>query len=169
MGFKKKLEVVFVVAVTVLVIGLAYIGFASPSDEESTFPMDEKSKDIDYLILDKSESCDSMKEVFYEDDDNIYYFPCTKSNTIYLQWKNGEINLMKDELESGKVTIASLMEHGLPAQVDSKHEENKDVEEVKSEEIKDVEVKPEENKDEVSQPEEIKDEEVKPEEIKDED
>lgn len=68
---------------------------------------------LDYKILDKTEECEEQEEILYQDTEYTYYFSCKKSNNIYLEWNNGEVTLMVDELNSHKVSIDSLINHGL--------------------------------------------------------
>lgn len=68
---------------------------------------------LDYKILDKTEECEEKEEILYQDTEYTYYFSCKKSNNIYLEWNNGEVTLMVDDLNSNKVSIDSLINHGL--------------------------------------------------------
>ena len=60
-------------------------------------------------------SCLAPAEQFYEDDKYIYYFPCVKSNSVYVKFPNGNKLLVTKALEEEKVTIDELMDVGLDA------------------------------------------------------
>lgn len=64
-------------------------------------------------IIDATYRCDNNQEKLYEDDLYIYYFPCTKSTTVYLKYPNGNKILVKTALEEKKVTINELIKIGL--------------------------------------------------------
>lgn len=49
-------------------------------------------------IIDESETCDNVLEKFYEDSQNEYYFPCTKSDKVYVQINGKDKYLVKDLL-----------------------------------------------------------------------
>ena len=50
---------------------------------------------------------------FYEDNKYIYYFPCKKSNSVYVKFSNGNKMLVTDALFQDKVTISELISAGL--------------------------------------------------------
>ena len=64
-------------------------------------------------IIDATYSCAQFTEKFYEDDKYSYSFPCAKSSSIYVKFKNGNKMLVTDALESKKVTIDELIDAGL--------------------------------------------------------
>jgi hypothetical protein len=64
-------------------------------------------------IIDASYACAKVKEDFYEDDNYIYSFSCTKSNSVYVKFSNGNKMLVKTALEEKKVTINELIKAGL--------------------------------------------------------
>ena len=65
-------------------------------------------------ILDATFYCgeDSPSEVFYENSEYIYSFPCPMSNSVYVKYSNGNKELVV-ALEEGKVTIDELIKAGL--------------------------------------------------------
>lgn len=65
------------------------------------------------VIIDATYACDDMIEEFYSDNDYIYYFPCTKSSSIYVKYANGNKELLVNALQSNKVTIKKLESAGL--------------------------------------------------------
>lgn len=64
-------------------------------------------------IIDATYVCDNYHEKFYEDQENIYYFPCTKSTSIYIKYQNGNKYLVVKALEEELVTIDELIDAGL--------------------------------------------------------
>lgn len=60
-------------------------------------------------VLDATYGCDNNLEKFYEDEKYIYYFPCTKSKSIYLKYPNDNKILVVDALEQDKITIDKLL------------------------------------------------------------
>lgn len=64
-------------------------------------------------IIDATYICDNQPEHFFEDDTYIYYFPCTKSNTLYIKYPNGNKYLLTKALEEEKVTLKQLIDSGL--------------------------------------------------------
>lgn len=71
-------------------------------------------------IIDATYSCAQIVQKFYEDDKYIYSFPCAKSNSVYVKFKNGNKMLVVDALESKKVTIDELLDAGLQVYKESK-------------------------------------------------
>ena len=129
MKSKDKFEIVFICLLILIGGGLLYIFFAD-IDADNYFPNIIKNinHNSNYQIIDKVEDCSGGYEEIYRDNENIYYFECNKSNFIYLEWEDGSITSMKDELKSGNVNVESLIEHGLDYKVKSIEEENKTVE-----------------------------------------
>ena len=111
---KEKFEIAFICILILLAGGLIYIYFAD-IDADNYFPNVVKNpfKRTDFEIIDKIEVCENGYEEFYKDDTYIYYFDCNKKNLIYIEWEDGSINPLMDELSSGNVKIESLIEHGL--------------------------------------------------------
>lgn len=64
-------------------------------------------------IMDATYVCDNYHEKFYEDQENIYYFPCTKSTSIYVKYQNDNKYLVVKALEDELVTIDELIDAGL--------------------------------------------------------
>ena len=67
----------------------------------------------DYEIINENDTCHEGEELIYEDDNYSYYLPCLSSYKIYLQWTDGDKDLIKNAINNKKVTIESLIEHGL--------------------------------------------------------
>ena len=72
----------------------------------------EKEKDS-IEIIDATYACDNVYEEFFSDDEYIYYFPCYKSNSIYVKYSNGNKELVVDALNNNNVTIKELDKAGL--------------------------------------------------------
>ena len=64
-------------------------------------------------IIDATFSCGNNPQEFYKDNKYIYYFPCHKSDSIYVKYKNGNKELVVDALQNGNVTIDQLEKAGL--------------------------------------------------------
>lgn len=64
-------------------------------------------------IIDATFVCNNMEEKFYEDDKYVYYFPCVKSDAVYVKFENNNKMLVVDALEENKVTIKELLDAGL--------------------------------------------------------
>lgn len=64
-------------------------------------------------IIDATYMCNNSVEEFYQDDKYIYSFPCVKSNSVYVKFKNGNKMLVIDALTEKKVTIDQLIDAGL--------------------------------------------------------
>lgn len=71
-------------------------------------------------IIDATYTCAQSLEKFYEDDKYIYSFPCIKSSSMYVKFENGNKMLIKDALESKKVTIEELLDAGLEVHKEKK-------------------------------------------------
>lgn len=114
MKAKEKFEVIFICLLILIGGGLLYIHFAD-LNEDDYIPKNIKDifKKQDYNIIDKIEECNDSREDFYSDEEYIYYFNCRKSNLIYLEYEDGTIKPMKEELNNGNVSLESLLNHGL--------------------------------------------------------
>lgn len=72
------------------------------------------SKNKDKIqIIDATYTCVQTEEKFYEDDKYIYYFPCMKSDSIFVKFENGNKMLVTSALESDKISIEELLDAGL--------------------------------------------------------
>lgn len=120
MKLKRIIKSIFITALALIFVGLAVIAFCDlRNDEGATKPVET----IDYKILDKTgDTCAEALDYFYSDLNYNYYFTCIKSDSIYLEWNNGKITKMMDDLNTKKVTINSLLEHGLDAKKELKNE-----------------------------------------------
>ncbi len=114
MKLNQKFEVGFISLLLIIFIGLIAVCMKKNDYVSMNFYPGEVQIPNDYVILDKSESCNETTiEDIYKDDEYTYYLTCKDSSKIYLEWNNGEVNLLEKDLTSGRVTIDSLIEHGL--------------------------------------------------------
>ena len=77
---------------------------------------------FDYKILYKYDVCAEALELLYEGEDKVYYLPCISSHAIYIEWDDGTTKLMIDELKDGRVSIDSLISHGLNVHIEDRYE-----------------------------------------------
>lgn len=71
-------------------------------------------------ILDATYNCQEVLEKFYEDNNYIYYFPCVKSQSVYVKLADGNKMLVINALKEGKVTINELIKAGLEVHKEEK-------------------------------------------------
>ena len=64
-------------------------------------------------IIDATYMCNNSLEKFYEDDKYIYFFPCVKSDAVFVKFDNDNKMLVVDALEEDKVSIEELIAAGL--------------------------------------------------------
>ncbi len=111
---KIYIKIVYVVFLTVILFFLLFVIYDKAGKRAHMYtPID------DYTIKDENTECIKGEELLYESKDYNYYLPCLSSYKIYLEWSSGDRDLVKNALNSGKVTIESLIEHGLKVE---KHE-----------------------------------------------
>ena len=106
---KKSIITITILGVIILILGIILL--------TKNNILKEKSK---LTIIDATYSCTQTKELFYEDNKHKYFFPCTKSNSIYVKFENGNKMLIKDALNSEKVTIDKLIDAGLEVYIEDK-------------------------------------------------
>ena len=95
---KKKIIILSVLGLIILIIGIILL-------VTNNIIIKNKSK---LTIIDAK-----TQEKFYEDNKYTYYYPCVKSNSMYVKFENGNKMLISDALESKKVTIDELLNAGL--------------------------------------------------------
>lgn len=110
MKLKNTLKSIVFTGIGLLLILLAIIAFTNLNSEDTTDPIDIAK---DYKIIDYAGICPEVVECFYEKDGKDYCLSCQKSDKILLSWSDGSQTKMIDDLKSGKVSIESLIEHGL--------------------------------------------------------
>ncbi len=117
MKLKMTLKAILFSAIGLLLIGLSIIAFTNLNQEETTKPEDIAK---DYQIIDYNGICPEVVECFYNDGKKDYCLSCSKSDKILLSWSDGSQSKMIDDLKEGKVSIKSLIEHGLKVVEDPK-------------------------------------------------
>ena len=110
MKAKLTLKIIFVFFLSIILIGLIIIIFDKAGTGASIY---NPPRLVDYVIVDKTDYCEDELELIYSDNKYNYYLPCTKSSTVFLEWDEGVTDPLKFAIEKEKVTIDSLIEHGL--------------------------------------------------------
>ena len=59
-------------------------------------------------IVDETDTCSTSLELFYEDDNYKYYFPCIKSDNIVVKYSNNKSEKLKDALKSNRIDVKVL-------------------------------------------------------------
>ena len=123
MKLNQKFEIGFISLLIILFIGLVAVCMTKNDYVGMSFYPGEIKTPPDYIILDKSEACNETTIIdIYRDEEYTYYLNCKNPDNIYLEWNNGVVNLLEDDLNDGKVTINSLIEHGLNVERRSNNE-----------------------------------------------
>ena len=68
---------------------------------------------VDYTIIDNRDECENNTELIYSDKNYNYYLVCSNSSSVFLSWDEGVVDPLKFALEKEKVTMNSLINHGL--------------------------------------------------------
>ena len=110
MKLKIVLKSILFTTIGLLFVALFVIAFSNLNDEETTKPEDIAR---DYQIIDYNGICPEVVECFYNDGEKDYCLSCNKSDKIILSWSDGSQSKMIDDLKEGKVSIQSLIDHGL--------------------------------------------------------
>ena len=97
----------------ITIISLAVISILAIIIEVILLCKNTKRTKSDIEIIDATYNCTKALELFYENDEYEYYFPCVKSTSIYVKFENGNKMLVVDALEQNKVTIDELIKAGL--------------------------------------------------------
>ncbi len=100
---KKNKLIIIIIVLTLIVLTLAIL-------------LSRKNKELSekqIKIINASYQCNNVKEIFYEDDNYVYSFPCVQSNATYVKFPNGNKMLVIKALEDEKVTIDELIKAGL--------------------------------------------------------
>jgi uncharacterized protein YxeA len=101
---------IFILILAIILISLSIIAFGNLNDEQVSI---YTSFTNEYSLVDKSENCGNALELIYETSTTAYFLNCFKSNSIYLEYADGTIITLREALDGEKVTIESLIEHGL--------------------------------------------------------
>ena len=99
---KNKLIIILCILTIIFIIGGLLL-----------FKKNKELKENQIQIINASYKCQSTKEIFYEDDNYIYSFPCIQSNATYVKFPNGNKMLVVKALEDEKITIDELIKAGL--------------------------------------------------------
>ena len=99
----KNKTVIFLLLCTIIVLIIGVV----------LFKVNKDNKNNKIEIIDATYVCDNVLEKFYEDSKYTYYFPCTKSNSIYLKYPNGNKVLVVNALDEEKITIDELLDLGI--------------------------------------------------------
>jgi len=102
MNRKKSIIIISVLGLIILIIGIILLN--------KNNIIKNKSK---LQIIDATYVCADAVEKFYEDDKYIYFFPCVKSDSVFVKFENGNKMLVVKALEEEKVTIDELLDAGL--------------------------------------------------------
>lgn len=97
----KTIKIILIISCIVIITGLLFL------------KKNKSKKNNQIEIIDATYICDNYQEKFYENNKYTYYFPCTKSTSIYIKYKNGNKYLVTKALEEGKITIEELLKNGL--------------------------------------------------------
>ena len=103
------LKCIFVVIQIILLIGLVYIIISKAGTGAHIYAPVVLT---DYKIIDETTDCNPGKELIYSDSKYNYYLKCTNSQ-IFILWDDGAKDSLKFDLSISKLTIDSLIEHGL--------------------------------------------------------
>ena len=115
MKTKIVFRIVFVAVQIVILACLTFIIFDKAGTGAHIAPLVL----TDYTIVDETEDCISGKDLIYSDSKYNYYLNCTNSK-IYIAWDDGARDSLKFDLGINKLTIDSLIEHGLKVEKDEK-------------------------------------------------
>ncbi len=111
MKVKMAIKGVFITVLSLILIALSVIAFTKVDKTDDLYEM---TKQRDYQIIDKNDECtQKYEDCFYKKDGVNYCYECKKSKEVLLQWQDGSQTKLIDSLNDGKVTIESLIEHGL--------------------------------------------------------
>ena len=71
----------------------------------------DKEEKFEFTIIDETEICAEALELIYEDNDYRYYFPCIKSDTVFIEFTNKKERItISDALEKNHITIHQIIE-----------------------------------------------------------
>lgn len=101
---KKNIILIILITLTVGIIIIGLILFNKNRELENS-----KVKIIDATYP----PCSSSYEKFYEDNGYNYYFTCSKSDSVFVKFSNGNKMLVTNALKENKVTINELIDAGL--------------------------------------------------------
>ena len=97
---KKRIVLIVLIVLTVAMIILGMVLYNRNRELEQN-----KVKIIDATYP----ACSSSYEKFYEDNIYIYYFTCSKSDSVFVKFPNGNKMLLVNALTENKVTIDEVL------------------------------------------------------------
>ena len=101
---KRKITLAILI---ILVISFIIIGFI-------LYNKNRELKNNKVKIIDATyPPCSSSYEMFYEDNVYKYYFTCSKKDSVFVKFNNGNKMLVINALNEAKVTINELIDAGL--------------------------------------------------------
>ena len=100
-------------ALAVLLILACVLGLAACNGKPIIVSIEDTSKDSDLLFL-------AVIEPFYEDENNVYYFPYPISSLVIVTYLDGYSEGIIPALESGRATIEDLDRFGIEYYTDEK-------------------------------------------------
>ena len=98
---------VFLIVLITLTVGIVIVGLIIFNRNREL--QNEKIKIIDATYP----PCSSSYQKFYEDNKYNYYFTCSKSDSVFVKFANGNKMLVVTALNEDKVTIDELIDAGL--------------------------------------------------------
>jgi len=101
---KKKIILIVLITLTIaaIIIGLV------------VFNKNQELKNSKLKIIDATyPPCSSSYEKFYEDSEYTYFFTCSKIDSVFVKFPNGNKMLVVKALDENKVTIDNLIDAGL--------------------------------------------------------
>ena len=101
---KKRIVLIVLIALTVGIIVLGMVLYNMNRELEKN-----KIKIIDATYP----ACSSSYEKFYEDDVYVYYLTCSKSDSVFVKFPNGNKMLLVSALTEDKVKIEEVIDTGL--------------------------------------------------------
>lgn len=107
----KIIKRIFILVLGIIMISLSFIAFSNLNNSmvvSMYIPVFNE-----YSLVDKSEVCDMALELIYETDTTAYFLPCIKSKSIYLEYADGSIISLREAIDLERVSIESLISHGL--------------------------------------------------------
>ena len=98
---KKRIVLIVLIALAICIIILGMVLYNKNRELENN-----RIKIIDATYP----ACSSSYEKFYEDDIYIYYLTCSKSDSVFVKFPNGNKMLLVNALNEGKVKISEVID-----------------------------------------------------------
>ena len=76
-------------------------------------------------IVDDTVTCAESLELFYEDDNYKYYFPCVKSDNIVVKYANKKTDKIKEALKNKRIRVNMLTDYNINYYKESKKDKYK--------------------------------------------